>query len=111
MAGLVCGVPLGPLGDETERSQLARDAGAEAGRILGLPVYFVDERYSTRRIMSADRETGRSEKEGRADIDARAAAEILQGFLDSRRLSVAEGARQGGGTLGEGGGSDGGNQE
>lgn len=87
---LIVGVPLGESGGETERSRKVCAWGEAVAVALGLPVHFVDERYSTRRMIAADRESGRNAKRGKENMDARAAAEILQGFLDVWRTSRNE---------------------
>ena len=55
-----------------------------------IPLYFWDERFSTREALGQMRVAGISQRQGRNDngsggVDARAAAIILEGFLDSRR--------------------------
>ncbi|MEP0813774.1 MAG: Holliday junction resolvase RuvX [bacterium] len=85
-AAIIVGLPLGKSGEETERTTNIRIIGELLAADFGLPVHFVDERYSTRRMKAADRESGRREMKGRENIDARAAAEILQGWLDARRM-------------------------
>jgi len=77
---LLVGLPLAPDGAETEISKRARRFGNQLHGRFGLPVEFVDERYS-----SAVAEDGL--KPRRADkekIDAAAAAIILQAWLDQR---------------------------
>jgi putative Holliday junction resolvase len=55
------------------------------GELIGLPLEFFDERYSTASALSQRREIGVSEKRGRATIDAAAAAVILQDYLNAQR--------------------------
>ena len=70
---LVVGVPLHPDGAEHENTHLARKfARALRGR-FGLPVFEVDERYSTTEALS----------NGARDPDAGAACVILDQFLRS----------------------------
>jgi putative Holliday junction resolvase len=85
-AGIVVGLPLNQSGGESARAAKVREWGDLLADSLGLAAHFVDERYTTRRMIAADRAIGRRAADGRANIDARAAAEILQSFLDAKRL-------------------------
>lgn len=78
---IVAGLPLAPGGEDSQASLKARNIAKEIGAELSLSVRFVDERYTTRRMQSADKESGRSAKKGKENIDARAAAEILETYL------------------------------
>jgi putative Holliday junction resolvase len=53
-----------------------------------LPVQLWDERMSTSRALAAIREQGGSTRGRKADVDALAAAVLLQHFLDARRNRV-----------------------
>ena len=59
--------------------------GMLAAERAGLPVDFVDERFSTARALSTIREMQGSTRGRKQDVDALAAAVLLQQFLDSRR--------------------------
>lgn len=83
-AGLVIGLPLDQSGVEALRAKKVREWGEFVAEGIGLEAFFFDERYTTQRMLSADREVGRRVADGRKNIDARAAAEILQSFLDAR---------------------------
>lgn len=78
----------GALGPQAQRAQSLADA--LAGR-LDIPVHTWDERLtSTEAQHRLPREKGRSRrKRRRGDIDAQAAAIILQAFLDSQRRPVS----------------------
>ncbi len=54
-------------------------------RRTGLPLELWDERMSTARALAAIREQGGSTRGRKADVDALAAAVLLQHFLDARR--------------------------
>ena len=83
--GLVVGLPLTGEGDEGPSAIAARElAEAMVGR-TGLPLYLQDERMSSARALGAIREQGGSTRGRRADVDALAAAILLQQFLDRRR--------------------------
>ncbi len=70
---LVVGIPRHPDGAEHENTRRARRFARQLHARLGLPVYEVDERYSTTEALAA----------GARDADAAAAAIILEQFLGS----------------------------
>ncbi|MBN2081264.1 Holliday junction resolvase RuvX [bacterium] len=82
--GLIVGLPLELSGREGPSAQLARELGAAVGRALGCEVIYLDERFTTAEMHVRRREAGVSGLKRRHDIDAWAAATILQGFLDRR---------------------------
>jgi putative Holliday junction resolvase len=85
--GLVVGLPLSPEGTETESSLAARDTAGEVARRTGLPLELWDERLSTARALSAIREQGGSTRGRKGEVDALAAAVLLQHYLDARRMA------------------------
>lgn len=70
---LVVGIPLHPDGAEHENTRLARKFARSLRSRFGLPVFEVDERYSTTEAVS----------DGARDPDAGAACVILEQFLRS----------------------------
>lgn len=82
IGGLVVGLPTGLSGGEGRSAEEARALGAELAAATGLPVQFVDERFSSRLAEDALIETGMRRRRRRATVDKVAAAVILQGFLD-----------------------------
>lgn len=86
--GIVVGLPLTGEGEEAESAAAAREVASELERRTGLPVELWDERMSTARALAAIREQGGSTRGRKADVDALAAAVLLQHFLDARRSSV-----------------------
>ena len=70
---LVVGVPFHPDGAEHENTQRARRFARQLRGRFKLPVYEVDERYSTTEALAA----------GAPDADAASAAIILEQFLRS----------------------------
>jgi putative Holliday junction resolvase len=83
--GLVVGLPLSSEGTETESAAAAREMAAALTRRTALPLEFWDERMSTARALGAIREQGGSTRNRKSDVDALAAAVLLQHFLDARR--------------------------
>lgn len=88
--GAVVGLPLTGEGTEEASAAAAREMAATIGRRTGLPVEFWDERMSTARALAAIREQGGSTRGRRGDVDALAAAVLLQHFLESRRRARVE---------------------
>jgi putative pre-16S rRNA nuclease len=83
--GLVLGLPLTPEGTEADAAFAARALGSELARRSALPLELVDERLTTARAHGVIREQGGSVRGRRGDVDALAAAVLLQHFLESRR--------------------------
>jgi putative pre-16S rRNA nuclease len=83
--GLVVGLPLSAEGDEAESALAARELATLLERRAELPIEFWDERMSTARALGAIREQGGSTRGRKGDVDALAAAVLLQHFLDARR--------------------------
>jgi len=95
--GLLVGLPLSSEGAERESASAARELAGELSRAADLPVELWDERMSTARALAAIREPGGSTRGRKGDVDALAAAVLLQHFLDFRRArargaGAAEGA-------------------
>lgn len=80
-AGFVLGLPLDGQGEETERSREVRHIAAELEKRTGLPVRLIDERFSSAAALRAIREMGGSTKGRKGDVDAMAAAILLQQAL------------------------------
>jgi putative pre-16S rRNA nuclease len=87
--GLVVGLPLTPDGGERPATAAARELATLVGGRTGLPVELVDERVTTARAHAAIREQGGSTRGRREDIDALAAAILLQHFLETRRHAAS----------------------
>jgi putative Holliday junction resolvase len=75
--GIVIGLPVSLDGVERAAAQRARKLGARVQRVLGLPVEFEDERFTT---VAADEAAGRKQPN-----DDLAAVLLLQQFIDRRR--------------------------
>jgi len=83
--GVVVGLPLTGEGTEADSAAAARDTADTIARRTALPVELWDERMSTARALAVIREQGGSTRGRREDVDALAAAILLQHFLDARR--------------------------
>jgi putative Holliday junction resolvase len=79
------GLPLTGEGEEGASAAAARELAEAIGRRTALPVALWDERMSTARALAAIREQGGSARGRREEVDALAAAVVLQHFLESRR--------------------------
>ncbi|HET6778344.1 MAG TPA: Holliday junction resolvase RuvX [Gemmatimonadales bacterium] len=83
--GIVVGLPLSPEGEEGESARAARELATNIERRTGLPLELWDERMSTARALDAIQAQGGSTRGRKADVDALAAAVLLQHFLEARR--------------------------
>lgn len=89
VVGLVVGLPLHMSGDESQKSGEARHFGNWLAEVTGLPVDWIDERYSTalaREILTAGSLTAKQRK---ARLDKIAAQSILTSYLESKTGSRA----------------------
>jgi len=77
----VVGLPLDGNGDETPRSQEARDVARALATRTGFPVELVDERFTTAAARRAIREMGGKPEDRPGDVDALAATVLLQHAL------------------------------
>ena len=84
-SGFVLGLPLDEQGEDSARATEVRRIGEELGKRTGLPVVFLDERFTTAAALRAVREMGGSTRGRKGDIDALAATVLLQHALDLRR--------------------------
>jgi putative Holliday junction resolvase len=84
-SGFVLGLPLDEQGEDSARATEVRRIGEELEKRTGLPVVFLDERFTTAAALRAVREMGGSTRGRKGDIDALAATVLLQHALDLRR--------------------------
>ena len=80
--GYLLGLPLDGEGRETEWTEEIRKVGAEIAKRTGMPVRFYDERYSTAAALRTVKEMGESTRGRKGDVDAMAAAILLQHALN-----------------------------
>jgi putative holliday junction resolvase len=84
---IVLGLPLTATGDDDEWTAQVREVGEKLAARTGLPVHFIDERFTSARAERAVRSIGlpRHEREKKGRLDAAAAVLILQAFLDGAK--------------------------
>lgn len=80
--GFIVGLPLDGNGNETEWTAEVRRVGSELQKRTGLPVKYHDERYTTSASLRAIGEMGGSTRGRKGDVDAMAAAALLQSLLN-----------------------------
>jgi putative Holliday junction resolvase len=88
VTAVVVGLPLDASGAEGDAARAARALAEDIGRRAALPVALWDERMTTARVLAAVREMGGSTRGRKDDVDALAAALLLQHYLDSKRGSA-----------------------
>jgi putative Holliday junction resolvase len=76
---IVVGLPLTLAGDEGAQAAETREFAERLGRRVSVPIELYDERLTT---VQADRSGGT------ADADSRAAAHLLEAFLNARRTTA-----------------------
>ena len=81
-AGFVMGLPLDGDGDETEWTAEVRAVGAEIAKRTGMPVRFMDERFTTAAALRTIKEMGESTRGRKGDVDSMAATILLQQALN-----------------------------
>jgi putative Holliday junction resolvase len=80
--GFVVGLPLDGAGNETAWTAEVRRVGDEIAKRTTLPVHYRDERYTTSASLRAIREMEGSTRGRKGDVDAMAAAALLQSALN-----------------------------
>ena len=90
ISAVVVGLPLNMDDTEGERAQLARQFGEAVARRTGLPVYYEDERLTTREADEILDETGFARKDRKEVIDQLAAVLILESFISREETKHGE---------------------
>ncbi|MDP3984298.1 MAG: Holliday junction resolvase RuvX [Acidimicrobiia bacterium] len=85
VAEIVIGLPVGLSGREGASAEQARSFGARIGSVTGVPISFVDERFSTATAEQAMLAAGVKRARRRQAVDKVAATVILRTFLDRGR--------------------------
>ena len=71
-------------GELTPKALEIKSFGEELKKKISIPIYYIDERFSTVAARGQLHASGINEKKQRLLIDSQAAAFILQGVLDSK---------------------------
>lgn len=81
---LVMGLPLTLNGEESEWTREVRNVGSALARRTGLPIHYMDERFTSVQAERAVRGIGlpKRKREEKGRVDAAAAVLILQAWLD-----------------------------
>jgi len=89
VVSIVVGLPLDESGAEGDAAHAARALADDIKRRVGeLQVTMWDERMTTARVLAAIREMGGKTRGRKEEVDAMAAALLLQHYLDSKRGSA-----------------------
>ena len=80
--GYLIGLPLDGEGNETAWTQEIRVLGAEIAKRSGMPVRFLDERFTTAAALRTIKEMDESTRGRKGDVDSLAAAILLQQALN-----------------------------
>jgi len=86
VTGIIVGLPLDETGAEGDAAHAAKALADDIKRrVRDVEVTMWDERMTTARVLAAVREMGGSTRGRKADLDAMAAALLLQHYMDSKR--------------------------
>ena len=86
--GIVVGDPKHLSGEASAQGEKVRVFAEELAVLAGLPLYFQDERLTSRAAHEILYAAGKSRQEHRPLVDQVAAVLILQSFLDSARPTL-----------------------
>jgi putative Holliday junction resolvase len=82
---LVVGLPLNMDGTEGPQAKKVREFAEKLAEVVKVPVFYVDERWTTKEAERAMREAGEQPSREKEKVDALSAVLILQAWLESRR--------------------------
>lgn len=88
VVSLVVGLPVGLSGREGPQATEVREFVESIAEVVGLPVIWWDERLSTSIAEKSLIASGTRRDKRKQQVDAVAAAIILQGYLDSRQWAT-----------------------
>jgi putative Holliday junction resolvase len=86
---LIVGLPVGLSGREGPQAQATREFAEELAAAVGLPIEYYDERMSSSIAEQTLISQGTRREKRKQQIDAMAAAVILQGYLDNQRWKTS----------------------
>ena len=87
---IVMGLPLDGEGEDTPRATECRRVASELARRTKLPVALLDERFTTATALRAIHDMGGSTRGRKSDVDALAAAVLLQQALRMTALDAID---------------------
>ena len=88
---LVVGLPLTVAGEEGAQAKQVRRMATGLSKALHLPVVYIDERFTSIEAEELIRNQGGSVRDDKGLIDRKAAALILQRWLDERQRAEQDG--------------------
>lgn len=88
---LVIGLPLTVAGAEGAQAKQVRRMATGLSKALDLPVIYIDERFTSIEAEELIRNQGGSVRDDKGLVDRKAAALILQRWLDERRRTEQDG--------------------
>ena len=80
---LVCGLPLTLAGEDGPQTQKIKEQAQHIAKSCALPLYYADERLSSKEAKRILREQGYDERSMRGKVDMIAASVFLQYWLDA----------------------------
>ena len=91
VAVLVVGLPFTVAGDEGAQAKQVRRMATGLSKALALPVVYIDERFTSLEAEELIRNQGGSARDDKGLVDRKAAALILQRWLDERQRTEQDG--------------------
>ncbi|MFH7242169.1 MAG: Holliday junction resolvase RuvX [Spirulina sp.] len=88
---LVVGLPFTVAGEEGSQAKQVRRMATGLSKALDLPVVYIDERFTSIEAEELIRNQGGSARDDRGLVDRKAAALILQRWLDERQRAEQDG--------------------
>ncbi len=82
---IVVGIPLDAEGEDTKQSGEIKEFGKELQELVDVEIIYWNEALTSKEALRGKLEAGQGKKK-RKDLDATAAAYILQSYLDSHSL-------------------------
>ena len=87
---IAVGIPKHLSGADGQMAQATKDFIKNLGNLTAIPIYGIDERFSSKRAIGALREGGKDSRESKGLIDSAAAAAILNDAMDLERKNELE---------------------
>jgi putative Holliday junction resolvase len=90
ISALVVGLPRGLSSQETQQTQVTEDFVVELRKHINLPIHWQDEALTSQKAKAMLQSAGKQYQ--RADVDALAAAYILEDFLAEQNTTQQQGS-------------------